>query len=153
MDRLQRHAEHGPRCVYHGWKFDVQGQCVDMPNEPPESNFRHKIRHTAYPCRERSGLIWTYTGPLPVPPDLPHLEWNMVPENQVYYSIRIAENNFMQAIEGEYDTTAGCLTAQGFAQKGPVAQKRAILHKKAEEVAPHLTACHYPKLLLGHGKI
>ena len=100
-----RNEEHGLRCVYHGWKFDVAGRCVDMPNEPPESDFRHKIRHTAYPCRERNGLMWAYMGPLAVPPDLPHLEWNMVPENQVYYSIRIAENNFMQAIEGEYDTT------------------------------------------------
>src|SRR6266849_3668011 len=57
-----RNEGDGLRCVYHGWKFDVAGRCVDMPNEPPESNFRHKIQHTAYPCRERNGLIWTYMG-------------------------------------------------------------------------------------------
>src|ERR1700751_3315805 len=45
-----RNEESGLRCVYHGWKFDITGQCVDMPNEPPESNFKHKIQHTAYPC-------------------------------------------------------------------------------------------------------
>src|SRR6266481_605290 len=47
-----RNEEAGLRCVYHGWKFDVEGHCLDMPNEPPESNFKHKVRHTAYPCKE-----------------------------------------------------------------------------------------------------
>ncbi len=100
-----RNEENGLRCVYHGWKFDVTGACVDMPNEPPESNFKHKIRHTAYPCRERNGIVWAYMGPRAEPPELPELEWNMVPEDQVYHSLRVAENNFMQPIEGEYDTT------------------------------------------------
>src|SRR5437870_4092419 len=58
-----RNEEEGLRCVYHGWKFDVTGVCVDMPNEPPESNFKHKIQHKAYPCRERNGVVWTYMGP------------------------------------------------------------------------------------------
>src|SRR5687768_11902625 len=50
-----RNEEEGLRCVYHGWKFDVTGACVDMPNEPPESNFKHKIKATTYPCQERAG--------------------------------------------------------------------------------------------------
>jgi len=100
-----RNEENGLRCVYHGWKFDVHGNCVDMPNELPESHFKDKIHHTAYPCRERNGVVWAYMGPLADPPDLPQVEWNMVPEAHVYCSIRIAENNFMQPIEGEYDTT------------------------------------------------
>src|SRR5437870_869490 len=55
-----RNEENGLRCVYHGWKFDATGACVDMPNEPPESNFKHKIRQTAYPTHETNGVIWTY---------------------------------------------------------------------------------------------
>ena len=58
-----RNEEEGLRCVYHGWKFDTSGACVDMPNEPPESNFKHKVKVTAYPCRERNGIIWAYMGP------------------------------------------------------------------------------------------
>ncbi len=100
-----RNEEDGLRCVYHGWKYDVSGACVDMPNEPPESNFKHKIQHTAYTVRERNGLLWAYLGPLETPPDLPHVEWNMVPAENAYYSIRIADENFMQAVEGEYDNT------------------------------------------------
>jgi phenylpropionate dioxygenase-like ring-hydroxylating dioxygenase large terminal subunit len=109
-----RNEESGLRCVYHGWKFDVTGACVDMPNEPPESNFKHKIQHTAYPCRERNGLVWAYMGPLAEPPDLPRVEWNLVPADQCYYSIRIADENFMQAVEGEYDNTHNGLLHRRF---------------------------------------
>ena len=52
-----RNEECGLRCVYHGWKFDVRGRCVDMPSESSESTFKQKVRTTAYPCRERGGVI------------------------------------------------------------------------------------------------
>ncbi len=100
-----RNEEDGLRCVYHGWKYDVSGACVDMPNEPPESNFKHKIQHTAYRVQERNNMLWTYMGPEENPPELPNFEWNTVPTSQAFYSIRIADNNFMQPIEGEYDST------------------------------------------------
>src|ERR687895_683534 len=45
-----RNEECGIRCVYHGWKFDVDGKCVDMPSEPAESNFKDKVKTTAYAC-------------------------------------------------------------------------------------------------------
>src|SRR5467141_2284536 len=66
-----RNEEEGLRCVYHGWKFDVSGVCVDMPGEPPASAFREKIRARTYPCVERDGIVWTYMGPREVPPPLP----------------------------------------------------------------------------------
>src|SRR3984957_3534848 len=53
-----RNEENGLRCIYHGWKFDVSGRCVDMPNEPPESSFKNKVCATAYACTERAGLVW-----------------------------------------------------------------------------------------------
>src|SRR5206468_4252710 len=77
-----RNEEAGLRCVYHGWKFDVTGQCVDMPSEPAESNFKTKIKATAYPCVERNGVIWTYMGSRATPPPLPDLEPNMQPDGQ-----------------------------------------------------------------------
>src|SRR5262249_10897884 len=58
-----RNEESGLRCVYHGWKFDLTGQCVDMPSEPAESNFRAKINVTAYPSLEMGGIVWIYMGP------------------------------------------------------------------------------------------
>ena len=69
-----RNEEAGLRCVYHGWKFDIDGDCVDMPNEPAESDFKDKVRAVAYPTRERGGVVWAYMGPRATPPPLPDLE-------------------------------------------------------------------------------
>src|SRR5512132_1889218 len=52
-----RNEECGLRCSYHGWKWDVAGRCVDMPNEADESTFKDKVRARAYPCREVNGVI------------------------------------------------------------------------------------------------
>ena len=100
-----RNEEAGLRCVYHGWKFDVSGRCVDMPNEPPESNFKDKVRQRAYPCEERGGVIWTYMGPREQAPGLPQLEWNLLPEDQRFITMRHEACNFAQAIEGGIDSS------------------------------------------------
>src|SRR5579872_3856385 len=101
-----RNEENGLRCVYHGWKFDVTGQCVDMPNEPAESNFKNKVKATAYPCRERGGIIWAYMGPRSAPPELPDFEANTIEGCQVFAAMR--DSNWLQALEGDIDT---CHTA------------------------------------------
>ena len=101
-----RNEEEGLRCGYHGWKFDETGRCVDMPSEPPESNFKDKVSHTAFRAAERNGLIWVYLGPdQDSPPPLPNLEWNLAPESHCYMTKRIAQNNFFQTIEGEIDSS------------------------------------------------
>jgi hypothetical protein len=98
-----RNEEEGLRCVYHGWKYDLEGRCVDMPNEPAESNFKEKIHHIAYPCREQNGAIWTYMGPRQQPPPLPDLEWTQVPEGHYAFGKTWRECNWMQALEGDID--------------------------------------------------
>src|SRR5262245_45791780 len=97
-----RNEETGLRCVYHGWKFDESGQCVDMPSEPAESNFKAKIRVTAYPCREVNGVAWTFMGPGEAPP-LPELEPNLLPY-PVHVSKRVQYCNWFQALEGGIDS-------------------------------------------------
>lgn len=98
-----RNEESGLRCVYHGWKFDVAGQCLDMPNEPPQSTFAQRVRHLAYPCLEAGGVIWTYMGPLAPAPPLPALEWLDISSPQRYVSKRMQFCNWVQALEGEID--------------------------------------------------
>jgi phthalate 4,5-dioxygenase len=100
-----RNEECGLRCVYHGWKFDVTGDCVDMPNEPPEYGFQNKVRTAAYATREYGGLIWAYLGPREKAPELPKLEWARVPESHRYVSKRFQETNYLQAIEGGIDSS------------------------------------------------
>jgi phthalate 4,5-dioxygenase len=100
-----RNEDCGLRCVYHGWKFDVSGQCVEMPNEPAESDFKHKVRAVAYPCQERNGVVWTYLGPAELQPGFPELEWATVPPEQSYGSKRLQECNWAQAMEGGIDSS------------------------------------------------
>src|SRR5262249_30170750 len=99
-----RVEESGVRCVYHGWKFDLSGQCVEMPNEPRESTFCTKVQHTAYACAERGGVVWTYMGAA-APPPLPELEWTLVPRGHVFISKRVQDCNWFQALEGGIDSS------------------------------------------------
>ncbi|HEX5141508.1 MAG TPA: Rieske 2Fe-2S domain-containing protein [Dehalococcoidia bacterium] len=99
-----RNEEEGLRCVYHGWKFDTTGACVDMPSEPAESNFRTKVRTRAYPTYERNGIIWAYMGPREVPPPLPDIEANLLCEGPHQISVLHRPCNWMQGWEGEMDT-------------------------------------------------
>jgi phthalate 4,5-dioxygenase oxygenase subunit len=98
-----RNEEAGLRCVYHGWKFDVDGNCLDMPNEPAESDFKQKVNAIAYSCTERGGVVWTYMGPRSEPPPLPDIEGNMV-EGATATAIQHA-CNWLQVGEGAIDTS------------------------------------------------
>ena len=98
-----RNEENGLRCVYHGWKFDVAGACVDMPSEPAESNFKSKVRVRAYPTAERNNVVWVYMGPREVPPPLPELEPNVMEGGRVEKFLR--DCSWLQSFEGDLDTT------------------------------------------------
>ena len=100
-----RNEDDGLRCVYHGWKFDVNGQCVDMPGEPLDSNFKDKVSTISYPCRERNGLVWTYMGSREAPPGLPALEANMLSDEDRVIQPVMRECNWLQALEGDIDTS------------------------------------------------
>jgi len=109
-----RNEEAGLRCVYHGWKFDTDGTCIDMPNEPAESDFKSKVKATAYACYERNGIIWAYMGPRATPPPLPDLEANMLSGHIVSTIQR--ECNWMQGLEGELDTVHFAFLHNGHAR-------------------------------------
>jgi phthalate 4,5-dioxygenase len=100
-----RNEENGIRCCYHGWKFDVDGQCVDMPSEPEESNFKNKVQIAAYPCIERGDLIFAYLGPREHKPQPPEIEWLTVPASQRFVSKRMQYTTYLQALEGGIDSS------------------------------------------------
>jgi len=100
-----RNEECGLRCVYHGWKFDVGGRCVDMMNEPEELSFKHKIRQTAYPTVELGGLVWAYLGTPGLEPPSPKFAWTQAPATHRHVSKVIEECNWLQALEGGIDTS------------------------------------------------
>ncbi len=100
-----RNEEGGLRCVYHGWKFDVEGRCVDQMNEPPESQFCHKVHLTAYPTVELGGIVWAYLGPPERTPAPPRFAWTQAPASHRMVSKVIQENNWLQSLEGGLDTS------------------------------------------------
>ncbi len=130
-----RNEESGLRCVYHGWKYDVSGACVDMPNEPPESNFKHKIQHTAYPCQEKGGVIWAYLGPPEKQPPLPDYEWMRLPEGSSYISKTFEDCNYLQAIEGGVDSSHSSFLHRNLTDTGEAGGLRGY---RARSTAPHL---------------
>jgi phthalate 4,5-dioxygenase oxygenase subunit len=101
---LGRNEEGGLRCVYHGWKYDVEGNCVDMPCEPPETNFKDHIHLKRYPTVEIGDVIWAYMGPKEKMPVLPKFEWTQVPKTHRNVSKTWEECNWLQALEGGLDT-------------------------------------------------
>jgi phenylpropionate dioxygenase-like ring-hydroxylating dioxygenase large terminal subunit len=106
-----RNEECGLRCVYHGWKFDTQGTCVDMPSEPPYSKFRLRVAIKAYPTFESGGIVWTYMGPTAQMPPPPNYEWLRAPSLTHQRISKTGEHaNWLQALEGGIDTAHSSFT-------------------------------------------
>lgn len=93
------------RCWYHGWQYDLDGNCTDQPNEPPQTQFKAQVKQAAYPCVERNGAVWTYLGPRDKQPPLPEFEWLDVPARQVHVAKRIQHCHWTQGLEGDIDSS------------------------------------------------
>ncbi len=102
---LGRNEEGGIRCVYHGWKFGVDGSCLDQGNLRADDQFCASVRAGAYPTVERAGLVWAYMGARQTPPPFPQLEVASLPENQVRVAPVLRSCNWLQAMEGDIDTS------------------------------------------------
>jgi phthalate 4,5-dioxygenase oxygenase subunit len=110
---LGRNEEGGLRCIYHGWKFNAAGACVDMPTEPGAFGFRDRMKLQSYPAHEAGGMVWTYMGPAAEIPAFPEYDWMKLPRNQ-YAVMKVGERvNYAQAIEGAIDSSHSWFLHQG----------------------------------------
>jgi phthalate 4,5-dioxygenase oxygenase subunit len=100
-----RNEEGGLRCPYHGWKYDVTGQCLEVPSEPVESGFCNKIKLKSYPLIKIGPVLWTYMGPKEKAPPHPEFEFALVPPAHCFTSKRTQECNWLQAMEGGIDSS------------------------------------------------
>jgi phthalate 4,5-dioxygenase oxygenase subunit len=100
-----RNEEGGLRCPYHGWKYDVTGQCLEVPSEPVESGFCNKIRLKSYPLVKIGPVLWTYMGAPEKTPPHPEFEFALVPPAHCFTSKRTQECNWLQAMEGGIDSS------------------------------------------------
>ncbi|HUY06184.1 MAG TPA: Rieske 2Fe-2S domain-containing protein [Acidimicrobiales bacterium] len=99
-----RCEEGGIRCVYHGWKFSISGECLDQPAEPENSKFKEHVRAIAYETHEAGGIIWAYLGPKDKKPEFPEFEFTVLPSSHSRATKRLQECNYLQNLEGELDS-------------------------------------------------
>jgi phthalate 4,5-dioxygenase oxygenase subunit len=99
-----RNEELGLRCLYHGWKFDVDGQCVEMPSEPAASGFCEKVKHLAYPTEEGGGFVWIYMGRRDHMPAFEAPPWAPTPDTKVSIVRIDLPCNWAQIMEGQIDS-------------------------------------------------
>jgi phenylpropionate dioxygenase-like ring-hydroxylating dioxygenase large terminal subunit len=99
---LGRNEENGLRCVFHGWKYDVDGNCVDQMSE--RKQFREKVHLVSYPTVELAGVVWTYMGPRELQPPPPNFAWTQVDEDHRHATKVVQGCNWLQAFEGGIDT-------------------------------------------------
>jgi phthalate 4,5-dioxygenase oxygenase subunit len=102
---FSRNEHNGLRCVYHGWKFDVDGNCVEAPNLPNDQTVRNKVKAKAYQVQERAGLIWVYMGKREKAPPMPGLPALDLPDTERSVWCVQRECNYLQAMEGDIDTS------------------------------------------------
>ena len=99
-----RNEECGLRCVYHGWKFDANGDCSDLPTEPASSKMKDHIKIAVYPTFEKADIVWTYMGPRDQMPEPPDYEWMRTPATHRHVTKTYEGCNWLQALEGGLDT-------------------------------------------------
>ncbi len=99
-----RNEECGLRCLYHGWKFDVNGNAVEMSSEPAGTGLVEKVKIKSYPAREAAGFVWTYMGPAETMPEFEPPVFQPTPETRVATSKVIINCNWAQILEGAIDS-------------------------------------------------
>lgn len=115
-----RNEEGGLRCPYHGWKYNTEGQCIEVPSEPDESGFCDKIKLTAYPLVKIGDVLWTHMGDPENRPPMPVWEFANVPAEQTFTSKRWQESNWLQAMEGGIDSSHVSWLHSGALQSDPL---------------------------------
>src|SRR5260370_8558536 len=93
---LGRNEESGIRCIYHGWKYDVDGNCIDTPNLAGNPDFKHRIKAKAYRTEERNGLLWVYMGERKKAPPFPQIEATLLPASEVTIAFLPRQSNCFQ---------------------------------------------------------
>ena len=120
-----RNEDCGLRCAYHGWKFDVDGQCIDLPTSEPKiaESLKPKARIRALQIKEYGDIIWGYLGDSSEPPPpMPRFEFAELPPEHRFVSKKFQQCNWAQAVEGGIDTAHFSYLHAGFndGQKAPM---------------------------------
>jgi len=99
-----RNEECGLRCLYHGWKMDVEGNVLEMASEPAQSGLAAKVKHKAYPVEEAGGFVWVYMGPAAHKPAFEPPVFQPTPDTKISISKIVVDCNWAQILEGAIDS-------------------------------------------------
>ena len=143
-----RNEEHGLRCPYHGWKYDITGQCVDLPSEGEDGPMRKRMKLKSYPCMEAGGVIWTYMGPPELRPAQPALEWVQVAPGRRFVSKRLQESNYLQAMEGGIDSSHVSFLHSGQLRTDPLFKGAKGNQYNEDDKMPHFEVVEFEGGLL-----
>jgi phenylpropionate dioxygenase-like ring-hydroxylating dioxygenase large terminal subunit len=139
-----RNEEGGLRCPYHGWKYDTNGQCMEVPSEPVESGFCNKIKLTSYPLVKLGEILWAYMGPADKKPPLPEWEFAKVAPEQVFVSKRLQESNWLQAMEGGIDSSHVSFLHRGDLGTDPLFKGAKGNQYNLNDMQPHFEVVEQP---------
>lgn len=140
---LGRVGQGGIECLYHGWRFSVDGCILQMPN-CDDDKMVSRYRATAYPVREAGGLIWVYLGPTDLKPEFPLHPWMEAPDDHRYTRIIASNSNFMQVMEGLLDSSHLGNLHQDALPKADGTQR--YIHPSKLDSFKHLTSQRTPKI-------
>jgi phthalate 4,5-dioxygenase len=143
-----RNEEDGLRCTYHGWKYDVTGQCTELPSEGDNGPMRKRMKLKAYPCIELGGVIWTYMGPPELMPEPPALEWAHVAPERRFVSKRLQECNYLQALEGGIDSSHVSFLHSGQLRSDPLFKGAKGNKYNEQDKMPHFDVVEFEGGLL-----
>jgi phthalate 4,5-dioxygenase oxygenase subunit len=133
---LGRNEECGIRCIYHGWKFDVDGHCVEMPTEPAGYGFRDRVSVRSYPVVEAGGMVWTTLAPAGTAPPFPRYDWMDLPATHCTVVKIGSRTNYLQAAEGAIDSAHSWFLHRG----GNVSRDWATRTAVSMDLSPRLEA-------------
>ena len=138
---LGRVEDCGIRCLYHGWKYAVDGTIMETPNLAAPT-FRERVKHGAYPVREAGGLAWVYLGPPGTEPPFPAFAWSAADPDELLVTEMIMDCNWMQVLEGSIDSShVGVLHLDTLATMGPA---RAASARSTSPGNRGTWTCRYP---------
>jgi nitrite reductase/ring-hydroxylating ferredoxin subunit len=119
-----RNEECGLRCIYHGWKYDVAGNCVDIPSEPDGGDkMKSMAKRISYPTAVRGGVVWIYMGPPEFAAEPPDFEWSTLPARHRTATKRWQRCNWAQAVDGAIDSSHASFL---HSRKKPVAGRKPL---------------------------
>ena len=146
-----RNEESGLRCPYHGWKYDVTGQCIDVPSEPAESGFCRKIKLKSYPLVQRGPVLWAYMGPAGETAALAGMGVRDGPAAQTFISKRLQECNWLQAMEGGIDSSHVSFLHRGDLSSDPLFKGAKGNQYNLSDMQPHFEVVEQPRWPLHRG--